>query len=256
MTRPLRSGTVLLTMLAAIGLGACGDSTPKSSGTPSGPVATPSSAVATPTGPPTDAARPPDSPEPATAPPPRNAGPLGPANLPAPAALGAGWQVYADPGGAERGFLGNGGWTRRRNAHQAAFEALPVGCAKEPPATSLPVPEHALQGSYRNRAAAPATVLALRFGSAAQATSYLTGYADRMRACGASGSADLTVQPLWSGDDAVASLRRYAGAETYVEVVVRAGSTVALLATTAYGPDAAEPWTRGMEPKLAATIGR
>ena len=246
----------LLALVAGVvTLAGCGaDSTPASSGSPS---AAPSAVVevATPTGPPTDAARPPDSPEPATAPPPKNAGPLGPRNLPAPAALGAGWQVYADPGGAERGFLGNGGWTRRRAPHQAAFEALPVGCATELPATSLPVPEHALQGSYRNRAAAPATVLALRFGTAAQATTYLTGYADRMRACGASGS-DLTVQPLWAGDDVVASLRHYAGAETYAEVVVRAGSTVALLATTAYGPDAAEPWTRGMQPKLAATIGR
>jgi hypothetical protein len=244
----------VLALAAALVAAGCGDT---SSGSPAAPgtSAAPSGAVTTPAAPPTDAARPPDSPEPATAPPPRNAGPLGPANLPVPAALGAGWQVYADPGGAERGFLGNGGWTRRRNAHQAAFEALPVGCAKEPPATSLPVPDHALQGSYRNRAGAPATVLALRFGSAAQATSYLTGYAARMRDCGASGS-DLTVQPLWSGDDAVASLRHYAGAETYAEVVVRAGSTVALLATTAYGPDAAGGWTRGMQPKLAAVIDR
>lgn len=243
-------------VLAALAVGGCGDSTPAAtSGSPSASGA-PSSAGTSPTGPPTDAAQPPDEPEPATAPPPKNAGPLGPANLPVPAALGAGWQVYADPGGAERGFLGNGGWTRRRAAHQAAFEALPIGCAKDLPSASLPVPEHALQGTYRNRAAAPATVLALRFGSGEQATSYLTGYATRMKACGSSGSGTLTVQPLWSGDEAVASLRRYTGAETYVEVVVRAGSTVALLATTAYGPDAAEPWTRATAPELAATIDR
>jgi hypothetical protein len=246
----------LVAAVVLVGSGCGADSQPASSRSSPSMSPSTSSAPSARVAPPTDAAQPPDVPEPATAPPPRNAGPLGPANLPAPAALGAGWQVYADPGGAERGFLGNGGWTRRRSAHQAAFEALPIGCANTLPTESLPVPEHALQGTYRNRAAAPATVLALRFDSGEQATSYLTGYAARMRACGSSGSASLVVQPLWSGDDAVASLRRHTGAETYVEVVVRAGSTVALLATTAYGPDAAEPWTRATAPKLAATIDR
>ena len=54
--------------------------------------------------------------------------------------------------------LGNQTWTRRRDGHQAAYEALPVGCANPLPSGSLPVPEHALEGSYRTASGGSATV--------------------------------------------------------------------------------------------------
>ncbi len=206
---------------------------------------------------PTDAGKPPESPEPATAPPPASAGPLRAANLPAPAVLGPGWKVYADPGGAEVGFRGNGTWTRRRAPHQAAYEALPIGCANPLPDTALPVPQHALQGSYRNPRGGPAQLLVLRFASADQAASYFSGYQARMKACGSSGAAQgLSVQSSWSTPEAAAAVRKYTGAETFTEISVVRGASVALLATATTNPAADLPWTRTTAPRLATTINR
>ncbi|MFF0344561.1 hypothetical protein [Kribbella sp. NPDC004875] len=201
---------------------------------------------------PTDAAVPPEVPEQATAPPPANAGPLSASNLPAPEKLGDGWKTYTDPGGAEAGFIGNNTWTRRRDAHQASYEALPSGCAGEPVAGSLPVPAYALTGSYRTGDALPATALLLRFSDAGKAKSYYEGYAARIKACGSGG--DLSVQQLWSEESAAAAVRSYAGAESYVDLSVLHGSTVALLATTSARPEQQADWARSVVPGLEAVI--
>ncbi|MEV8373216.1 hypothetical protein AB0P21_10795 [Kribbella sp. NPDC056861] len=173
-------------------------------------------------------------------------------NLPAPAKLGTGWKTYTDPGGAEAGFLGNETWTRSREPHQAAFEALPVGCGKPLPTASLPVPKHALQGSYRTGAGTPATVLVLRFADAGAASGYYGGYQARMTACGNKGN--LQVTQLWSSPDAVASVRAYVDAEAFVEVSTLKGSTVALLAQSAAKPAAQAAWARSVVPVLRAVI--
>jgi hypothetical protein len=172
--------------------------------------------------------------------------------LPAPKKLGAGWKTYVDPGGAEEGFLGNQTWTRKRNAHQAAFEALPRGCAGKLPTSSLPVPQYALQGAYRTAAAQPATALLLRFADSTKAAAYRTGYDARMAACGSGG--DLSVTQLWSEDSAAASVRRYAGAEAYVDVSVVRGSTVALLAAASAAIDDPSDWAHSVVPALEAVI--
>ncbi|TCO40631.1 hypothetical protein EV646_117172 [Kribbella antiqua] len=200
--------------------------------------------------PPTDAAVPPELPEEATAPPPATAGPLTARNLPTPEKLGTGWKTYVDPGGVEEGFLGNKTWTRKRAAHQAAFEALPLGCAGKLPTGSLPVPQYALQGAYRTADAQPATALLLRFADPAKAAAYRTGYQARMTACGSGG--DLSVTPLWSEDSAAASVRRYAGAEAYADVSVLQGSTVALLAAASIDKPAA--WAHSVVPALEAVV--
>ncbi|WP_157630476.1 hypothetical protein [Kribbella catacumbae] len=201
---------------------------------------------------PTDAAQPPELPEEATAPPPAAAGPVSAKNLPAPAKLGTGWKTYVDPGGAEEGFIGNQAWTRRREAHQAAFEALPVGCGNPLPTSSLPVPKHALQGAYRTGAGKPATVLVLRFADAGLASEYYRGYQTRMTACGDKGN--LQVKQLWSSTDAVASVRAYVEAEAFVEVSTLKGSTVALLAQASTTPDAQAAWARSVVPAMQAVI--
>jgi hypothetical protein len=203
---------------------------------------------------PTDAAEPPETPEEATAPPPATAGPLSARNLPAPGKLGAGWKTYADPGGAEQGFLGNKTWTRRRDAHQAAYEALPVGCAGQLPSGSLPVPQYALQGAYRTGDAKPATALLLRFSDSTKAKTYYAGYHERMTACGDGG--DLSVKQLWSEDNAAAAVRRYGGveAEAYAEVSVVQGSTVALLAAASSTPTTQSPWTHTAAQVLTTVI--
>ncbi|GAB2574912.1 hypothetical protein [Kribbella endophytica] len=201
---------------------------------------------------PTDAAKAPATPDQATAPPPAAAGPVSSKNLPPADKLGAGWKTYVDEGGAEAGWLGNNTWTRERSAHQAAYEALPVGCAGKMPAGSLPIPQHALQATYRTGSDLPATALLLRFADQKQAQQYYTGYEARMTACGTSGDAQLAVEPLWSEQDAAAQVRRYAGAEPYAETVVRQGSTVALLAAQDAKPSA--DWAHSVVPVLRAVI--
>ncbi|WP_133802175.1 hypothetical protein [Kribbella caucasensis] len=176
-------------------------------------------------------------------------------NLPAADKLGKGWKSYVDPGGAEEGFLGNQSFTRRRDAHQAAFEALPVGCAGQLPKGALPVPQYALQASYRTGADGPATALLLRFSDAGKASAYYRGYQARMSACGNTADAQLAVRGLWSEETAAAAVRRYAGAESFVEVSVVRGTTVALLA--AASGESADPdvgWTRTVVPELQAVI--
>jgi hypothetical protein len=201
---------------------------------------------------PTDAAVPPEVPEQATAPPPANAGPLTASNLPTPDKLGTGWKTYTDPGGAEAGFIGNNTWTRRRDPHQASYEALPSGCSGKPVNGSLPVPAYALTGSYRTADALPATALLLRFSNSNQAKAYYNGYKARMDACGTGG--DLSVKQLWSDDAAAAGVRAYAGAESYVDLSVVHGSTVALLATTSTHPDQQADWAHTVVPALEAVI--
>ncbi|GAB3835774.1 hypothetical protein [Kribbella italica] len=201
---------------------------------------------------PTDAAKPPATPAQATAPPPAAAGPVSSKNLPPADKLGAGWKTFVDEGGAEAGWLGNKTWTRERSAHQAAYEALPVGCAGRMPTSALPVPLHALQATYRTGSDLPATALLLRFADQQQAEQYYTGYQTRMTACGTSTDAQLAVEPLWSEQDAAAQVRRYAGAEAYAETVVRQGSTVALLAAQDAKPSA--DWAHSVVPALRAVI--
>jgi hypothetical protein len=203
---------------------------------------------------PTDAAQPPELPEEATAPPPPTAGPLSARNLPSPDKLGSGWKTYVDPGGAEEGFLGNQTWTRRRDPHQAAYEALPLGCAGPLPTGSLPVPQYALQGAYRGADGKPGTALVLRFAAADNAAAYRSGYQARMAACGEGG--DLSVKQLWSEETAAAAVRRYAGdeAEQYVDVSVVHGSTVALLAAASAQADNQSDWAHSVVQALKAVI--
>lgn len=244
MNRRYLTGIALLLVLAG-----CSDNTePTAVDQPSATATTP---TPTPTPTPTDAAEPPDSPEPATATPAASAGPLSARNLPAPAALGKGWTSYDDPGGAEKGFQGNGTWTRRRDAHQAAYEALPVGCAGGVSKTGLPIPQYALQGTYRNQAGSPAQLLVLRFADEAKATTYFDGYRARLRGCSKPGGA-LTIKPLWTTSAQSAWQRRYTDA-SYTEVSVRSVSTVALLANSAAPTDA---WTHAAATKLVSTISR
>lgn len=218
--------------------------------TVSGTVPVPTNTL--PTNEPTDAAVPPQVPEQATAPPPANAGPLTSHNLPAPEQLGAGWKTYTDPGGAEAGFIGNNSWTRRRDPHQASYEALPSGCSGQQARDSLPVPAYALTGSYRTADALPATALLLRFSTPARAAAYYRGYENRMTDCGTGG--DLSVQQLWATTAAATAVRSYTGAESYVDVSVLKGATVALLATTSAAPAQQANWAHTAAAALESVI--
>jgi hypothetical protein len=252
--KPLLASVAVLGLLVGCSNSAAsGEPPPPTTPIPStvgGTVPVPTNTVGTTN--PTDAAKPPQLPEQATAPPPASAGPVSAKNLPAPDKLGQGWKTYTDPGGSEQGFLGNDTWTRRRDGHQAAYEALPVGCSNPAPKGSLPVPLHALQGSYRTGANQPANALLLRFADATKAKAYFTGYQARMKACGDGG--DLAVRPLWSTETAAGAVRRYVGADAFVEVSLVQGSTVALLAQQTAKPDDQADWSHSVVAALEAVI--
>ena len=205
---------------------------------------------------PTDARVAPIAPEPAESPPPSTAGPLGMANLPAAESLGPGFRTYDDPGGHESGFLGNGTWARARDPHQAAFEAQPVGCGRPLPDASMPVPSHALQGSYRNPQGLPAHALVLRFASSAQAATYFARYNALMKRCAPVRGAELGVSTLWSRDGATAFVRSYAQQGRFAEVAVVSGASVGLVATSSERSARETAWTRAVAPRVAAVIDR
>jgi hypothetical protein len=205
---------------------------------------------------PTDARIAPIAPEPADSPPPSAAGPLGMGNLPAAASLGAGFRTYDDPGGAESGFLGNGTWARAREPHQAAFEVQPVGCGRPLPDASMPVPRHALQGSYRNPRGLPAHALVLRFASSDQAATYFARYNALMKRCAPVRGAELGVSTLWSRDGATAFVRSYARQGRFTEVAVVSGASVGLVATSSERSARETAWTRAVAPRVAAVIDR
>jgi len=91
------------------------------------------------------------------------AGDLDADDLPGSIALGRGWEPFADPGGHEAGFRGNGTWTRARDVDTVLLEATPIGCATAASVPSYPTPVHALEGTYRHPSSGSAVTLLLQF---------------------------------------------------------------------------------------------
>ncbi len=164
-----------------------------------------------------------------TGPAPRTSGPLTSADVPAPALLGQGFRRYVDPGGAEVGWIGNGTFVRGRDAHEAAFGVLPLGC-RHRLEVGLPVPRHALQGSYHGPGARPAQVVVLDFASQAAAADYFDGFTAMLTACRApDGPAGLVVHVTTRAATSYIGTRTYLPTQVWSEVDVRAGRRVAVL---------------------------
>jgi len=161
---------------------------------------------------------------------PTKAGPLSRADVPDPTLLGKGWQRYVEPGGTEEGWLGNGTSVRARDPHEAANGALPLGCADRP-GLVLPVPTHALQGSYRSVATDdPARVVVLQFSSSREARGYFVGLTTLLDGCDeADGPAGLVVRKLATQPTYNLGDRHYGNAGRWSEVDVLAGDRVAVL---------------------------
>jgi hypothetical protein len=87
------------------------------------------------------------------------AGDLDADDLPGSIALGRDWEPFADPGGHEAGFRGNGTWTRARDVDTVLLEATPIGCATAASVPSYPTPVHALEGTYRHPSSGSAVTL-------------------------------------------------------------------------------------------------
>lgn len=104
------------------------------------------------------------------------AGDLDADDLPSSIALGRDWEPFADPGGHEAGFRGNGTWTRERDVDTVLLQATPIGRATAASVPSYPKPVHALEGTYRHRSRGSAVSLLLQFAGPAHAQRFFSGH--------------------------------------------------------------------------------
>ena len=157
------------------------------------------------------------------------AGPLTAQAMPPAAELGPGWRRYADPGGAEASWSGNGTFVHARRGVGAARGVLPLGCA-HPRRIALPTPEFALQGSYRSPTGAPGQAVVLQFGSPPAAISYFRGLEGRLVTCTSpDGPSGVAVRPRLVTSASYAGQRTYSGHETWAEADTLSGARVTVL---------------------------
>jgi len=270
-----RHAAPLVLSLTAVLLTGCGQGdreagptrTPAALTTPeatvTAPVVPPGSAV-------TDAATPTTSPGETDAAglvvPAETAGDLDSRSVPQAPDLGRGWQRYVDPGDVAEGYTGNGSWVRARGAGEVVQAIVPLGCVGLTAPPTLPVPEHALEATYRGPAEAPGVALALDFADKRLASAFLTGVAQIARACtrpsAAVGPGDpltVVVEPVRLAATTVLDRRREYGVGAsewlWSEVVVQQGARVGLL-ILASPRSAHEPDLVRLSKRLRATLPR
>ncbi|MEP6759891.1 MAG: hypothetical protein ABJA93_00815 [Sporichthyaceae bacterium] len=196
----------------------------------------------------------------------KTAGKLGERSVPNAADLGRGWSRFVDPGDVAEGYTGNGAWVRERGATEVVQAVVPLGCVGMSSPPVLPVPKHALEGTYRGPGDAPGVALVLDYSSEAKASALVTGMGTIARACYAPskrvGSDDpltVVVEPVRLGARTVLDRRREYGAGSspwlWSEMVVQLGSRVGLL-ILATSPSAQEPDLNRLSEVLRTAISR
>jgi len=161
-------------------------------------------------------------------------GPLTESDLPAPQDLGSDWEPYSDPGG--HGYRGNGSFVRERDPHELAAGLVPLGCAGVRQAPGLPVPEHALEATFRDSEGRAAVALVLEYADETAATALVEQLGGLLSSCPDPGAEvdrpTLVVDLLRPDPTTIQSVRREvgpgAGKEVWSEVVVRDGRRVGL----------------------------
>jgi hypothetical protein len=116
-----------------------------------------------------------------TATPKSSAGPLKEEDLPDAGVLGKRWKSYVEPGGF--GVVGNGSFAQAREIDELMAGLKPVGCPAEAGEITLPRPEYALEGSYRDDHESPGLSLVLQFGRSDDAKQFLDRLAAQFDAC-------------------------------------------------------------------------
>jgi hypothetical protein len=168
------------------------------------------------------------------------AGDLDRDTVPAAPALGPGWVQYVDPGQPEEGYVGNGSWVRARDVSEVVAGVVPLGCSGLGSPPDLPVPEHALEATYRGPGGAPGVALTLDYDRSADARRMVDGFARIARSCPAPAERvrprdplTVVITPVDVGPDTVLDRRRDYGENSspwlWSEAVVRNGSRVGLL---------------------------
>ena len=194
------------------------------------------------------------------------AGDLDARSVPGAPDLGRGWSRYVDPGDVAEGYTGNGSWVRARGAAEVVQAVVPLGCIGLTSTPALPVPEHALEATYRGPQGAPGVALVLDYASAQQASTFLSGIAGIARACrqpatevGPDDPLTAVVTPVRIDTDRVLDRRREYGVGAsewlWSEVVVREGSRVGLL-ILASPPSSAKPDLVALSERLRAAVPR
>lgn len=184
-------------------------------------------------------------------------GPLSADDLPEPSDLGSDWTPYADPGG--HGFLGNGTFVRERDADDIALGMVPLGCTEIQGSPSLPVPEHALEATYRAPGERSAVALVLEYANEAEATDLLQQLGDLLGRCPepAAGEEALVVDLHRHDGAAIHDVRHEVGpgapTDEWREVVVRDGERVGL--TILVAADGEPVAFDALDARLRAAIG-
>ncbi len=177
-----------------------------------------------------------------------HSGPLTGADLPTPAALGAGWASRTDPGNPEDGYQGNGTPNVARNPAEVVGTAVPLGCLLR---TSLPLPRWALESDYVHQPDGTyAVVIRMRFASTSAAATFMAGRDHDLLACSTQAAPAGLVQRLQPGTTTTVSVRTDAGSlsdgSAWTEIAHLTGTDVLLAAantTTAsvFSPGAIAP---------------
>lgn len=174
------------------------------------------------------------APEQQTEAPATTSGPLTKSDLPAAKDLGSAWQPYVDPGG--HGYQGNGSFVRERNVREVAMSLVPLGCSEVGRPPGLPVPEHALEATFRGPGGRAAVALVLEYADQTAAVAMVDQLARLLASCPKPGDEvdrrTLVVELLRPDRDTIQDVRREVGPgaadAVWSEVVVREGNRVGL----------------------------
>lgn len=191
-----------------------------------------------------------------TEPPATTSGPLSASDLPAPNDLGTGWEPYADPGG--HGYQGNGSFVRERDTEEVAMSLVPLGCTEIRQAPGLPVPEHALEATFRGPDGRAAVALVLEYDDETAANAFIEQLGGLLASCpkptGQPDRRTLTVDLLLPNRTTIHDVRREVGPgaspQVWSEVVVREGRRVGLTIVQSEDVD-----FDGLTKRLRAAVG-
>lgn len=161
-------------------------------------------------------------------------GPLTKADLPDAQDLGADWTPKTDPGG--HGHLGNGSFVRARDVHEVAMSLVPLGCVEIGQPPSLPVPEHALEATFRGPDGRAAVALVLEYADQTAALGLVEQLGRLLASCPQPGAEvdrpTLVVELLRPDRNTIQDVRREIGPGAapgaWSEVVVRKGNRVGM----------------------------
>jgi hypothetical protein len=178
-------------------------------------------------------------------------GPLSGKNLPAAAAVGAGFFAHVVPSNGEEGTVSNGSSVQERTPASIVDGLVPLGCPGVDDAGPIPAPEHALQRTYRSADGRSAVALALQYRTEKAAAHLLRTLRQMLAHCTppavhARGGPARTVAAVTRANASTMVDTRHdvgiGGDPTrWDETVVRAGARVSLLVVQRAGQLAGPP---------------